>query len=643
MDTPFNPALVQLTQRLQEASLGGGPVDPAVLLGKAGDLLSSAEATTQYSSSESSSAADNLNCPIDSSSLLESYSGANAARPSEGPRQASATSQEGKAQICFDFTKGVCSRGDKCKYSHDLATIVHFNSKEKGICFDYLRNQCHRGLLCRFSHDLSNIAQQCQVYNNGAKENKGTKPNAICYDFVKGVCQRGSECRYSHDLSLIARMARGGSAQPKAGEVCYDYLRGRCNRGATCKYSHNIAFLAAPGFLGSALSSDGAPMAAQAAGAGMPGAGAPLAGLPLAGGPGFVGMGGLPGMGPRLATSLSADQATLNHVLAAAGPGAMNQMLAAQAAMHQSSGLAAAAAEAAAAAAAEGRRRSASMNGEAGNDTLLVNDQPAGPWTGLSTAPKALAAAQQAALMTNFAAHHQRMAQAAAAANMQAFGQIAHMGMQAASAAAAANGSTGGDGLLGPAASGMFGKASAMGQFNGVPDAGNQGMRRPPLPPGQMPAELAALLAGGVPENPSLFAETLAAAAKAQAQSQNARIMAAAAAVGASNGSMVQTSSGLLPSMGSGGVISSHGPAVPQPIPGRENMMVPQAYDVGSNSAYSGGSFPVSGNSQSSGGASGENGHLSRSAPSSGPLNPVTVNPDLLPMIKEIWSKPGAA
>lgn len=45
-------------------------------------------------------------------------------------------------------------------------------------------------------------------------------------------------------------------------------------------------------------------------------------------------------------------------------------------------------------------------------------------------------------------------------------------------------------------------------------------MRRPPLPPGQMPADLAALLAGGVPENSSLFAETLAAAAKAQAHNQ---------------------------------------------------------------------------------------------------------------------------
>jgi hypothetical protein len=57
----------------------------------------------------------------------------------------------------------MCTRGDKCKYSHDISTIIEFNSKEKGICFDHLRNQCHRGVLCRFSHDLSSIAMQCQV------------------------------------------------------------------------------------------------------------------------------------------------------------------------------------------------------------------------------------------------------------------------------------------------------------------------------------------------------------------------------------------------------------------------------------------------------------------------------------------------
>eukprot|EP00198_Chlamydomonas_reinhardtii_P012229 XP_001701566.1 hypothetical zinc finger protein [Chlamydomonas reinhardtii] len=510
--------LAQLQQRFQEVNLSGG-VDQGAMLKSAGDLLSSAEATTQYSSSESSSGADNLN-QLDSSSLLDTGMLATA-RQSDGARSTgqpaspltahtplrspihdSVKSQEGKAQICFDFTKGVCSRGDKCKYSHDLATIVHFNSKEKGICFDYLRNQCHRGLLCRFSHDLSNIAQQCQV-NNGVARGpaQGAKPNAICYDFVKGVCQRGAECRYSHDLSLIARMARGGSAQPKAGEVCYDYLRGRCNRGATCKYSHNIAFLAAPGFLGNAMSSDGVPMAAQAPGGHM-----------SAGG--FMGMGGMSGMGPRpLHTALSADQATLSH------------MLAAQAAAQQSNGLAAEAAD--------GRRRSNSLNGDMGNDTLAVNDQP--HWNA-----KGLAMAQHAAIM-------QRMAGMAAAAGMQqAFG-------------------------------------GGMGQ--GMPGRG--------MPPG----------ADAMSHFHALYAETI----KAQLQAQQGARM--------------------VPNLSGGGAPPMMA-AAPQPIPGRDS----QGYDVAAAQ------YAQQGGSQSGGGApSSDSGSLSRSAPSAG----APVNPDLLPMIKEIWSKPG--
>jgi hypothetical protein len=91
-------------------------------------------------------------------------------------------------QICFDFTKGMCTRGDKCKYSHDIATIVQFNSKEKGICFDYLRSQCHRGLLCRFSHDLSNIAQQCQVRGSA-----GTEATAL--EHGSGTTTSSSSCQ----------------------------------------------------------------------------------------------------------------------------------------------------------------------------------------------------------------------------------------------------------------------------------------------------------------------------------------------------------------------------------------------------------------------------------------------------------------
>jgi len=47
-----------------------------------------------------------------------------------GSRQVEASLPE----ICFDFTKGLCTRGDKCKFTHDISTIVNFNSKEKGGC-----------------------------------------------------------------------------------------------------------------------------------------------------------------------------------------------------------------------------------------------------------------------------------------------------------------------------------------------------------------------------------------------------------------------------------------------------------------------------------------------------------------------------
>ena len=92
-----------------------------------------------------------------------------------------------KTQICFDFTKGVCTRGSSCKFSHDVALIVSVNSQERGICFDFLRGQCHRGLLCRFSHDLSSLAaQQCQVCE--AKHCSFSQPTLPCH-FQCDVCK----------------------------------------------------------------------------------------------------------------------------------------------------------------------------------------------------------------------------------------------------------------------------------------------------------------------------------------------------------------------------------------------------------------------------------------------------------------------
>ncbi len=92
--------------------------------------------------------------------------------------QGSKASSTGDVQICFDFTKGTCSRGESCRFSHDIATIVNVNSQERGICFDFVRSQCNRGLLCRFSHDLTNL-------NQVPPPVKPQMSGAICYDYVK--------------------------------------------------------------------------------------------------------------------------------------------------------------------------------------------------------------------------------------------------------------------------------------------------------------------------------------------------------------------------------------------------------------------------------------------------------------------------
>lgn len=174
-----------------------------------------------------------------------------------------------KEQICFDFTKGQCRRGEGCKFSHDVAHIIRVNSQEKGICFDFLRGTCARGVMCRFSHDLNNLEAQDQLGVANAGRAMRSTNVSICYDFIKNKCTKGEACRYSHEYSAILNKMTGshrdsGSFTPprgsmphpevigatsrtpdrhqymsSGGQTCVDYMRGGCPRGPFCEMSHS--------------------------------------------------------------------------------------------------------------------------------------------------------------------------------------------------------------------------------------------------------------------------------------------------------------------------------------------------------------------------------------------------------------------
>ena len=50
------------------------------------------------------------------------------------------------APICYDFVKGMCQRGPECRYSHDLASIIHTTRPPKDhleplseVCYDFVK------------------------------------------------------------------------------------------------------------------------------------------------------------------------------------------------------------------------------------------------------------------------------------------------------------------------------------------------------------------------------------------------------------------------------------------------------------------------------------------------------------------------
>ena len=64
------------------------------------------------------------------------------------------------------------------------------DSSGKNMCYDFQRGECTRGDRCKFSHDP----------NHGGNANKKAPPKPVCFAFRKGECKLGDQCGFPHTV-----------------------------------------------------------------------------------------------------------------------------------------------------------------------------------------------------------------------------------------------------------------------------------------------------------------------------------------------------------------------------------------------------------------------------------------------------------
>ncbi|XP_041374641.1 terminal uridylyltransferase 4-like [Gigantopelta aegis] len=94
-----------------------------------------------------------------------------------------------KSVLCTYYKMGHCTRGKKCKFSHDLNITNDGGNTTSVPCTFYKKGCCAKGDKCAFSHDVS--------------KKGGIRKSVLCTYYEKGHCTKGDECTFSHDLNII--------------------------------------------------------------------------------------------------------------------------------------------------------------------------------------------------------------------------------------------------------------------------------------------------------------------------------------------------------------------------------------------------------------------------------------------------------
>ncbi|CAI5511054.1 unnamed protein product [Closterium sp. Naga37s-1] len=141
-------------------------------------------------------------------------------------------------QVCFELSgKGVCSRGDACRFMH---TLEDGSPLPRNLCFEHFsKGSCSRGTDCRFRHSLAD-----GEVGGGGGEGQGGGDNAAAGSVAAAVATAAAVAA----AAGVGPSSGGPSELPKG--VCFDFVRrGSCTRGDTCRFAHSLPSTS-PGLLG---------------------------------------------------------------------------------------------------------------------------------------------------------------------------------------------------------------------------------------------------------------------------------------------------------------------------------------------------------------------------------------------------------
>jgi hypothetical protein len=119
-------------------------------------------------------------------------------------------------------------RSHRPERSGDFSSFSGHSSRPRGVCYDFQKGVCNRGESCRFAHEEgtedNGSRGDFSSFNRGGSYGGrgGDRPRGVCYAFQRGDCDRGDSCRYSHEEGAGGDFSSFNGGRGGRDRACYN-------------------------------------------------------------------------------------------------------------------------------------------------------------------------------------------------------------------------------------------------------------------------------------------------------------------------------------------------------------------------------------------------------------------------------------